>query len=40
MSKHRAAGTPVTIEQIAQEDRSRGLEHRYAKVVRAAKRGN
>lgn len=40
MSKHKSAGAVVTIETIAQEDRARGLERRYAKVVRAAKRGN
>lgn len=40
MSKHKTSNTPVTLEQLAQEDRSRSLEHRYAKVVRAAKKGN
>jgi len=33
-------GVPVTLEQLAQEDQARGNQRQYARVVRAAKRGN
>lgn len=40
MSPTTTKGAPVTLEQLAQEDRARSLERRYAKVVRAARKGD
>lgn len=33
-------GAVVTLEQLAQEDRQRTNERQYARIVRAAKKGN
>lgn len=33
-------GVPVTLEQLRQEDQERGNRRQFAKIVRAAKRGN
>ena len=33
-------GVPITLEQLAQEDRQRGNQRQYDRIVRAAKRGN
>jgi len=38
-NRQQTKGAPVTLEQLAQEDRERGNIRQFAKVVRAAKKG-